>query len=607
MTDPMPTIAQTIAEIQSALQEYIEATYHVGNPAVIAQRKQLLESDGVIFQPPFIESTPRYQTGKRFADLDLGAAASGLFASLTDASGDSERLLFDPPYTHQARALEAVRSGRSLVVTTGTGSGKTETFLLPMLAKLATEAATRPATFAVPAVRALVLYPMNALVNDQLARLRRLLGDPRVTSQFQAWAGRPARFARYTSRTLYPGVRSVDKDRTRLKPIERFYIDLMNRASGADSPQQRRAKFLMDSLKVRGKWPAKPDLRSWYGEPNAHWLNRAGRFARAVLLPGDPELLTRHEVLQSPPDVLITNYSMLEYMMMRPLERPIFDQTRAWLAANPGERFLLIIDEAHLYRGAAGAEVALLLRRLRARLGISSDRLQVICTSASFDDAEYAREFAGQLSGTDKSGFETITGDKKYRDPAGPGSAQDAAVLASLPMPAFYAGTTDDARADAVQALLDYRGVERADGTKIGTLLYQALEFLHRWGISSISRWMKRNRLRLLAARSSPASSLRLQHGRSPRSPLSAVSPGWASAIPVCCRAACTPSSVGCPASGRAWIQTVRQWIEHRLAPDPSAVCTRNHARPVSAVRGCSSCTPAGNVALHMPAPTRMT
>ena len=478
MTDPMPTIAQTIAEIQSALQEYIEATYHVGNPAVIAQRKQLLESDGVIFQPPFIESTPRYQTGKRFADLDLGAAASGLFASLTDASGDSERLLFDPPYTHQARALEAVRSGRSLVVTTGTGSGKTETFLLPMLAKLATEAATRPATFAVPAVRALVLYPMNALVNDQLARLRRLLGDPRVTSQFQAWAGRPARFARYTSRTLYPGVRSVDKDRTRLKPIERFYIDLMNRASGADSPQQRRAKFLMDSLKVRGKWPAKPDLRSWYGEPNAHWLNRAGKFARAVLLPGDPELLTRHEVLQSPPDVLITNYSMLEYMMMRPLERPIFDQTRAWLAANPGERFLLIIDEAHLYRGAAGAEVALLLRRLRARLGISSDRLQVICTSASFDDAEYAREFAGQLSGTDKSGFETITGDKKYRDPAGPGSAQDAAVLASLPMPAFYAGTTDDARADAVQALLDYRGVERADGTKIGTLLYQALESL---------------------------------------------------------------------------------------------------------------------------------
>ena len=78
---------------------------------------------------------------------------------------------------------------------------------------------------------------------------------------------------------------------------------------------------------------------------------------------------------------------MLEYMLMRPLERPIFDNTREWLAENPDERFLLVIDEAHLYRGAAGAEVALLIRRLRTRLGIAPDRLQVICTSASFRDA----------------------------------------------------------------------------------------------------------------------------------------------------------------------------------------------------------------------------
>ena len=104
----------------------------------------------------------------------------------------------------------------SLAITTGTGSGKTESFLLPMLAKLATEAAHSPSSFATPAVRALILYPMNALVNDQLGRLRLLLGDPRVTSQFDAWAGRPARFARYTSRTLYPGVRTVKKDQQRL-------------------------------------------------------------------------------------------------------------------------------------------------------------------------------------------------------------------------------------------------------------------------------------------------------------------------------------------------------------------------------------------------------
>lgn len=479
MTDPAPTIAQTIAEMQSALREYIEATYHVGHPAVIAQRRALLEADGVIFQPPFIESTPRYQATKRFIDLELGAAVQGLFGSLTGATSSQKPLLFDPPYTHQAEALEAVlRDGRSLVVTTGTGSGKTETFLLPLLAKLATEAATRRASFETPAVRALVLYPMNALVNDQLGRLRLLLGDDRVTSQFRDWAGRPARFARYTSRTLYPGVRSVKKDTQRLRSIERFYLDLMTQANGGASMSQRRANLLMDSLKKRGKWPAKPDLRGWYGEPGTHWANKAGQFVRAILRPEDPELITRHEVLGAPPDVLITNYSMLEYMMMRPLERPIFDQTSAWLKANPEERLLLVIDEAHLYRGAAGAEVALLLRRLRARLGVPPDRIQVICTSASFDDPDYAREFAAQLSGTNPNAFDTITGNKKYRDPAAPGSVQDADILASLPMSTFYDGTTDEERASAVRALLDYRGVSRTEGASVGALLYHALKEL---------------------------------------------------------------------------------------------------------------------------------
>lgn len=476
MSDAAPTIAETIAEIQAALQEYIEATYHVGHPAIVAQRRALLEADRVIFQAPFIESTPRYRTDRHFSDLELGDAAQTLFAGLTDDTDGKKPLLFDPPYTHQARALEAaLRDGRNLVVTTGTGSGKTETFLLPMLAKLATEAAARPAAFEAPAVRALVLYPMNALVNDQLGRLRLLMGDKRVTGPFQVWAGRPARFARYTSRTLYPGVRSSKKDQRRLKSIERFYVDLLDQAAGAESPKQKRAKLLIDNLGKRGKWPAKPDLAAWYGEPGSLWQNKSGKFLRAVLRPEDPELLTRHEVLEAPPDVLITNYSMLEYMMMRPLERPIFDHTRAWLEANPDERFLLIIDEAHMYRGAAGAEVALLLRRLRARLGISPERLQVICTSASFDDSDYARDFAAQLSGTNSGTFETITGDLKLRDPAEPGTVEEAAVLADLPMKAFYEGT-EEARAEAIESLLDLRGVKRTAGTSVNALLFRALE-----------------------------------------------------------------------------------------------------------------------------------
>lgn len=476
-----PTIAETINEIQAALRDYIDATYHIGHPTLIAQREDLLLEDGVLFREPFFESTPRYKATRRFADLELDPAVQTLFGSLTQ----KPQILFDPPYTHQADALElAVRDGLSLAITTGTGSGKTESFLLPMLAKLAREAANRPDSFAEPAVRALILYPMNALVNDQLGRLRLLLGDPRVTALFSKWAGRPARFARYTSRTLYPGVRTRKKDQRRLKPIEDFYIYLIDQAEDSSSPWHDEAVKLKGTLEKLGKWPVKPDLKAWYGEKGTHWRDSAtGEFIRAVLQPDDPELLTRYEVLQSPPDVLITNYSMLEYMMMRPLERPVFDATRKWLADNPDERFLLIIDEAHLYRGAAGAEVALLLRRLRSRLGISADRVQVICTSASFDDREYARKFAAQLSGKSDADFRTVEGHLAFREPAGPGSVTDAEALDAVALTKYYEAEGDEARQNAVRELLEYRSVSIDPTKSVGQLLTAALESFEPLGL----------------------------------------------------------------------------------------------------------------------------
>jgi Lhr-like helicase len=475
-----PTIAETINEIQAALRDYIEATYHIGHPTLIAQREYFLAEEGVLFRAPFFESTPRYQGTKKFADLELDPAAQTMFDSLTQ----DPRILFDPPYTHQAEAVEtAVRDGRSLVITTGTGSGKTESFLLPMLAKLAAEAANRPASFAEPAVRALILYPMNALVNDQLGRLRLLLGDPRVTAQFEKWAQRPARFARYTSRTLYPGVRTKEKDQRRLKPIGDFYIYILDQANDPTSQWHDDAVKLLATLGGLGKWPAKPDLKSWYGEKGTHWTNSAGEFVRAVLQPHDPELLTRDEVLRSPPDVLITNYSMLEYMMMRPLERPVFDATRRWLEANPDENFLLIVDEAHLYRGAAGAEVALLLRRLRSRLGISADRLQVICTSASFDDPEYARQFAAQLSGKSPGDFRTVEGHLAFRQSAAIGTPDDAKALSAVPLADYYAAETDESRQAAVSEFLEYRSVSTDPGKSVGELLFAALESFEPMGL----------------------------------------------------------------------------------------------------------------------------
>lgn len=476
MATETPTIAETIDEMQAALRDYIEATYHVGHPTIIEQRRQLLTTEGVLFKAPYIESTPRYQTNRRFAELDLDPQVHALLGPLTQKMGDLSRLLFDPPYTHQAEALEwTSRDGKSLAITTGTGSGKTESFLLPMLAKLAMEAAHSPSSFAAPALRALILYPMNALVNDQLGRLRLLLGDPRVTTQFNAWAGRPPRFARYTSRTLYPGVRTVKKDQQRLGSIEDFYLLLIDQAADPTAPGHAQAKALKEKLQERGKWPAKPDLKAWFGPKGTRWKDpKTGEFIRAVTRPEDPELLTRYEVLAAPPDVLITNYSMLEYMLMRPLERPVFDYTRQWLADNPEEKFLLVVDEAHLYRGAAGAEVGLLLRRLRSRLGIAPERMQVITTSASFTTAEYARSFAAQLTGKDPGDFRTVTSRWALRDGAATGSTDDAAMLAAVPLADFYAGDTDAQRAAAVSEFLSGRGVAHRDG-RVGALLDEAL------------------------------------------------------------------------------------------------------------------------------------
>lgn len=471
------TIGETIQQLQRALQDYIEATYHVSHPILVAQRRALLEEPAVIHQRPFLESTPRYKPGPPFRDLGLDSAALEVFSAVSQSQGGLGLLIHDPPYQHQAEATKLALIERcSLVVMTGTGSGKTECFLLPILGKLAEEAKrTGPEFGRKHAVRAIVLYPMNALVNDQLGRLRLLFGDPRIVEKFMDWSGRPVRFARYTSRTLYPGVRNEDKDKDRLAPIGKYYVQNLELAIGPPSPQQKAAEDLVRELKRRGKWPAKPDLIAWYGKKGTRWKDRkTGAFKRCITLQGDPELLTRHEVQEVPPDVLVTNYSMLEYMLMRPLERPIFDHTRDWLNANPEERFLLVIDEAHLYRGAAGAEVALLIRRLRMRLGIPANRLQVICTSASFRNPDYAVKFGAQLTGKEPTDFRVVEGDFLRRAAEAKGTRQDADVLVALDLGAFYESETSESRLAQVAPFLQYRGV--ASEYELQSALYKALE-----------------------------------------------------------------------------------------------------------------------------------
>lgn len=475
------TIQQTVDELHRTLIAYIEATYHIGNPLMVRQRRDLLDREGGIFRRPFLESTPRYQTGSGYSGMtDLPAAAQQAFVTLSAPGHSGAHLLFDPPYKHQAAAAETIlRDGRNLMIMTGTGSGKTESFLIPILGKFAVEARDRATQFHDhAAVRAMVLYPMNALVNDQLGRLRALFGAPSVVSLFDAWAGRPARFARYTSRTPYAGVRTKAKDMRRLKSIADFFVQIDKAAERhiAGTPvhadEDAAAHALRDILRIKGKWPAKDSITDWHG--SGEWLGEQQEFIRAVTLPEDAELLTRDEVQRAPPDLLITNYSMLEYMMLRPIERPIFDKTRAWLAACPDEKFLIVLDEAHLYRGAQGAEVGLLLRRLRERLAIEPERFQVICATASFSDQGkvHAGDFGAALSGRDADSFEPVPGDLLLRPVDAPATAAEVDALCAVDMDGFYDEAIAVQRA-AVASFLAFRGI--ANGPDLERDLHAAL------------------------------------------------------------------------------------------------------------------------------------
>ena len=416
----MQTIQDSIEQLHRALKEYIEATYHISAPSLIRQRQVLLDQSGLIYQVPYLESTPRYKSSKKLEEMNgLPRAALETYLAVSQKDGDLPQLVYNPPYKHQFDAIRACLIDRkNLVIMTGTGSGKTESFLLPILGKLALEAKNHPVSFSNShAVRALILYPMNALVNDQLGRLRGLFGDPRIVDLFRKWGARPPRFARYTSRTPYAGMRNSTKDSRKLSPFQDFYVDIERKTQSNDDEERENALRLLSELKEHGKWPAKPSIAEWLGEKGSRWQNpKTGEFRRAVPLLEDSELLSRHEVQAAPPDLLVTNYSMLEYMLMRPIERPIFDRTREWLDKNAEESFIVVLDEAHLYRGAGGAEVGLLIRRLRDQLGLDEERFKIICATASFQNSEYAPEFGAQLSGIPSNTFLSYNGSVRCQD-----------------------------------------------------------------------------------------------------------------------------------------------------------------------------------------------
>ncbi|MBJ8896373.1 DEAD/DEAH box helicase [Citrobacter braakii] len=413
--------------IQDFFISYTETNFRIADPSVAASRRNLLNSSGEFAAEPYIEPVLRYESSDKtledLADMDGGPlnslspegrkafvelALSGLFDS---KPGDAAwpRRSVHAPYSHQTQMLErGIRSGCPGIVTSGTGSGKTESFMLPILAALSNEAVRwtapgsgylqnrwwsdaetnwvsrrdgekRPA-----AVRALVLYPMNALVEDQMARLRKTLDSDEARQVMEhRFAGNRIFFGQYTSATPVTGYASHP------------------RLSSVSSEKSRRARNLEKLRKALNRIDSDQQAARAFDEKE----NTSEKTRYIFPSTDGGEMMSRWDMQAAPPDVVVTNASMLGAMLSREVEDGMFDTTRKWLMNNNDAYFYLVFDELHLMRGSAGTETAMLIKSLIIRLGLDDPKhrykLRLLASSASLPmdgaDGEQSRKYLRDL------------------------------------------------------------------------------------------------------------------------------------------------------------------------------------------------------------------
>lgn len=275
-----------------------------------------------------------------------GPGMNELVSELGLHSVMSDVFPYESLHKHQERCIRAAVSGRNVLLATGTGSGKTEAFLLPIIQ----HCLEMRDSHATSGVTALIIYPMNALVNDQLGRMRRLLAGTRIT------------FGRYTGETSE------------------------NVSSVAQLGEPRRY--------------------------TAEEIRRAEENREELPLPWE-ECFTREEIRRRKPRILLTNYSQLEFLLLRDKDLELF-------RGAPIQYFVL--DEVHTYSGSLGSEVACLLRRMRAVCKKSAEDITCIGTSATVTDREGGDDverstltFARELFGVPEGSIDLIR--EEYRDP----------------------------------------------------------------------------------------------------------------------------------------------------------------------------------------------
>lgn len=327
---------ETARKIEESYREYIATTIHFDDVDLQGQLEEILHRPDYLAKGPFLEATPPYRKDRTVAELvDEGVLCKSV---LNLGGGDPQN--FDPHrplYVHQVKAIRKAAAKRNYAVVTGTGSGKTECFLLPILNDILSEFEDRGHS---AGIRAMIMYPMNALANDQLKRLRTLLKGTDIT------------FGRYTG----------DTEETESKALP--------------------------------KWKEE--------NPGQTKLSN--------------EIISREKIRENPPNIILTNYSMLEYLLLRPEDASLFGGVFGATWRH------IAIDEAHIYSGALGTEIAFLLRRLKARIESQTGdlpKLQCYATSATIGSDEdmpkvavFAQDLFGEPFSSDITDIDVITSEK---------------------------------------------------------------------------------------------------------------------------------------------------------------------------------------------------
>jgi ATP-dependent helicase YprA (DUF1998 family) len=480
MTDPV----HTFESLRNAYLRYFDSPFDLRFEELVQARRRLLDRDRVLYREPLIEPQPGYVLSGNNVRSAAVAVLQGTrrwnAQQIADLASMAEEGLFLPRggvpielYRHQQEMLQSsVANEADTVILTGTGSGKTEAIYLPVQAALIRESARWGAIPAAPrndwwamppppgsgnrvyhprisqraheqgtrpaAVRALVLYPLNALAEDQMSRLRQALDGDQVRTWLGAnRAGHRFWFGRYTGWTPIAGSPQRDNAEADLRTELRRLSSLAARVAGTD----------------------------------------AQRFFPRF---DGGEMWSRWDMQDAPPDILITNYSMLNIMLMRGIEDPIFDATRRWLESDPTHVFHLVVDELHTYRGTPGTEVGYILRVLYQRLGLNPDhpQLRILASSASLgDDDARAQDYLRQFFGRSRP-FDLIRGGA---EPLPTGAAARLSRLADpiLQLSRGMADAGDDALCQAVGAFASAASLgapdpSRTPAQQLGAALIEA-------------------------------------------------------------------------------------------------------------------------------------